>query len=79
MDFPDFSRHQITLESSSTRGVYEVQTIHRRIRYLLPDTNLEQARDIDENTTALSLLSSGDNMLYLAKAKWCDRTELKGN
>ena len=29
LDFPGFARHQITLESSSTRGVYEVQTLHR--------------------------------------------------
>ena len=31
MDFPGFARHQIALESNSRRGVYERQTIYRRV------------------------------------------------
>ena len=30
-DFPEFARHQIALESNSRRGVYEGQTIYRRV------------------------------------------------
>ena len=32
MDFPDFARHQIALKCNSMRGVYDQQTIHRRIQ-----------------------------------------------
>ncbi len=32
VDFPGFARHQIALKSNSMRGVYERQTIHRRIQ-----------------------------------------------
>jgi hypothetical protein len=31
VDFPRFARHQIALESNSRRGVYERQTIYRRV------------------------------------------------
>ena len=31
VDFPEFARHQIALESNSRRGVYEGQTIYRRV------------------------------------------------
>ena len=31
VDFPGFARHQIALESNSRRGVYERQTIYRRV------------------------------------------------
>jgi len=31
LDFPGFARHLIALKSNSIRGVYEVQTIYRRI------------------------------------------------
>ena len=32
LDFPDFARHQIALKCNSMRGVYDQQTIHRRIQ-----------------------------------------------
>ena len=32
VDFPEFTRHLIALESNSMRGVYERQAIHRRVQ-----------------------------------------------
>ena len=32
LDFPGFARHQIALKCNSMRGVYERQTVYRRIQ-----------------------------------------------